>query len=61
MIIGRQQASAYFPPGQANRVLPVREVQVRSRVAPGKLAADRPVIGPCAALRRDARVVLFLA
>jgi hypothetical protein len=40
---------------------PVRDVQVRSRVACRELAADRLVSGPCAAPRRDARVVLLLA
>jgi len=44
-----------------DRALPVREVQVRSRVALGELTAARPVIVPCAAVRRDARVLLFPA
>ena len=43
------------------RALPFREVQVRPRVALGKLTADRPVIGRYAAPRRDAGVLLFLA
>jgi hypothetical protein len=45
--------------------LPVREEQVRPRMALRELAADRPAAGPAAgpaaASRRDAGVVLFLA
>jgi len=41
--------------------LPVREEQVRPRMALRKLAADRAAAGPPAASRRDTGVVLFLA
>jgi hypothetical protein len=41
--------------------LPVREEQVRPRMALRELAADRPAAGPAAASRRDAGVILFLA
>src|SRR5689334_23279302 len=40
---------------------PVREEQVRPRMALRELATDRPAAGPAAASRRDAAVVLFLA
>ena len=53
------RTSSYGHSGDA--ALPVREVQMRSRVALREFTADRPVTVRDAAPRRDARVVLFLA